>query len=127
MISRVEIHPGRYHDSVRLMQASKALQDVDGVTDALVAMATPLNLSLLADMDFDMEAVAGIGPNDLMLAIRAEPEEAIEAAHRALEEALTPKVAPSGGLDAPDPKTIGTAAKINGCLLYTSPSPRDRT
>ena len=50
MISRVEIHPGRYHDSVRLMQASKALQDVPGVTDALVAMATELNLSLLEDM-----------------------------------------------------------------------------
>jgi FdrA protein len=114
MISRVEIHPGRYHDSVRLMQASKALQDVDGVTDALVAMATALNLSLLADMDFDMDTVAGIGPNDLLLAIRAETEEAIEAAHRALEEALTPKVVPSGGLDAPDPKTIGTAARING-------------
>ncbi|RLE18437.1 MAG: fatty-acid metabolism regulator protein, partial [Actinobacteria bacterium] len=59
MISRVEIHPGRYHDSVRLMQASKALQGVEGVTDALVAMATELNLSLLADMGFDMDTVIG--------------------------------------------------------------------
>ena len=50
MISRVEVHPGRYHDSVRLMQASKALQEVAGVSDALVAMATELNLGLLADM-----------------------------------------------------------------------------
>lgn len=114
MLSRVEVHPGRYHDSVRLMQASKALQDVDGVSSALVAMATELNLSLLEDMGFDMDAVVGIGPNDLLLAIHAESEEAIAAAHRALEEALTPKVARSGGLDAPDPKTIGTAAKING-------------
>ncbi len=114
MISRVEVHRGRYHDSVRLMQASKALQEVPGVTDALVAMATELNLSLLADMEFDMDEVAGIGPNDLLLAIRAETEEAIEAAHRALDEALTPKVVPSGGLDGPDPKTIGTAARLNG-------------
>ena len=59
MISRVEVHPGRYHDSVRLMQASKALQGVAGVTDALVAMATELNLSLLEEMGFDMAAVAG--------------------------------------------------------------------
>jgi FdrA protein len=114
MISRVEIHPGRYHDSVRLMQASKALQGVEGVTDALVAMATELNLSLLADMGFDMDTVTGVGPNDLLLAIHAESEEAVAAAHRALEEALTPRVARSGGLDAPDAKTIGTAAKING-------------
>ena len=38
MIARVEIHPGRYHDSVRLMQASRALLDVPGVHDALVAI-----------------------------------------------------------------------------------------
>ena len=107
MISRVEIHPGRYHDSVRLMQASKALQDVPGVTDALVAMATELNLSLLEDMGFDMGCRAGAGPNDLLLAVRAESEEAIAAAHRALDDALTHKVAPSGGLDAPEPRRSG--------------------
>lgn len=113
MISRVEIHPGRYHDSVRLMQASKALQDVPGVADALVAMATELNLSLLDEMGFDMNAAAGAGPNDLLLAVRAEDEEIIAAAHRALDDALTHKAAPSGGLDAPPPKTIGSAAKVN--------------
>jgi FdrA protein len=112
MIARVEIHPGRYHDSVRLMQASKALQNVEGVTDALVAMATELNLSLLADMGFDMSAVADAGPNDLVLALRAEDEGAIAAAHRALEDALTHKAEPSGGLDAPEPRTVGSAAAI---------------
>jgi FdrA protein len=113
MISRVEIHPGRYHDSVRLMQASKALQEVAGVTDALVAMATELNLSLLGEMGFDMDAVADTGPNDLLLALRAESEEAIATAHAVLDDALTHKVAPSGGLDAPDPKTVGSAARVN--------------
>ncbi|MEA2002861.1 MAG: FdrA family protein [Actinomycetota bacterium] len=113
MISRVEIHPGRYHDSVRLMQASKALQDVAGVTDALVAMATELNLSLLGEMGFDMDAVAGTGPNDLLLALRAESEDAIAVAHAVLDDALTHKVAPSGGLDAPEPKTVGSAASVN--------------
>ncbi|MCP4308166.1 MAG: FdrA family protein [bacterium] len=113
MISRVEIHPGRYHDSVRLMQASKALQDVSGVTDALVAMATELNLSLLDDMGFDMASTSGAGPNDLLLAVRADSEETISAAHQALNDALTHKVTPSGGLDAPDPKTVGSAAKTN--------------
>ena len=112
MIARVEIHPGRYHDSVRLMQASKALQNVEGVTDALVAMATELNLSLLADMGFDMNAVADAGPNDLVLALRAENEGSIATAHQVLDDALTHKAAPSGGLDAPDPKTVGSAAAI---------------
>jgi FdrA protein len=110
VIARVEIHPGRYHDSVRLMQASKAVQAVDGVEDALVAMGTELNLSLLTDMGFDMAGVAGAGPNDLLVALRAENEAAIAAAHHALDEALTHKVAPAGGLDAPEPKTAGAAA-----------------
>ncbi|MDJ0952745.1 MAG: FdrA family protein [Acidimicrobiia bacterium] len=110
MVSRVEVHPGRYHDSVRLMQASKALQEVAGVTDALVAMATDLNLSLLADMGFDMAAVAAAGPNDLLLAVRAENEDSVGAAIRALDDALAHKAAPAGGLDAPEAKTIGGAA-----------------
>ena len=110
MIARVEIHPGRYHDSVRLMQASKAVQTVDGVEDALVAMGTELNLGLLADMGFDMEDVVGAGPNDLLVAFRAENEAAIAAAHLVLDEALTHKAAPAGGLDAPEPKTAGAAA-----------------
>ena len=63
MIARVELFPGRYHDSVRLMQASKALQDVPGIEDALVAMATELNLSLLEDMGFDMAQAADAGVN----------------------------------------------------------------
>ncbi|MEN8039897.1 MAG: FdrA family protein [Actinomycetota bacterium] len=96
------------------MQASKALQGVEGVTDALVAMATELNLSLLADMDFDMDSVVGVGPNDLLLAVHAENEEAIAHAHAVLEEALTPKMVRSGGMNAPDAKTVGTAAEING-------------
>jgi FdrA protein len=113
MISRVEVQPGRYHDSVRLMQASKALQGVAGVSDALVAMATELNLSLLADMGFDMGQVTGAGSNDLLVALRAEDEEAIAAAHAVLDESLRHKVAPPGGLDAPPPKTAGSAAAAN--------------
>jgi len=117
MISRVEVHPGRYHDSVRLMQASKALQGVPGVTGALVAMATELNLSLLRDMGFDMATVAGAGPNDLLLAVHTDDEDSFAAAKAALDAALTHKAAPSGGLDAPDPKTVGSAAAVNGANI----------
>lgn len=108
MISRVEVLPGRYHDSVRLMQASKALQGVTGVGDALVAMATELNLSLLADMGFALESAASA--NDLILAVRAESEEAFASARAALEDALRHKVVAAGGLEAPQPKTAGSAA-----------------
>ncbi len=110
MISRVELQPGRYYDSVRLMQASRSIQDVAGVADALVAMATDLNLSLLDEMGFETAAVTSAGPNDLMIALRAESEEAMAAAHAALEDALTSKTVPAGGLEAPEPKTAAAAA-----------------
>ena len=45
MTDHVEIRAQTYHDSVRLMQASAAAQQVAGVTAALVAMGTELNLS----------------------------------------------------------------------------------
>jgi FdrA protein len=99
------------------MQASKVLQGVSGVTDALVAMATELNLSLLADMGFDLEEAAGAGPNDLLLAVKAESEDAIVAAHQALEAALTHKTTDSEGLDAPPPRTVGTAADSNNANI----------
>ena len=108
MISRVEVFPGRYHDSVRLMQASKALQEVAGVGDALVAMATELNLHLLADMGFDLDGTTST--NDLVLAVRAESEDAIASARVVLDDALSHKAVGSGGLDAPQPKTAGSAA-----------------
>ncbi len=117
MVSRVEIHPGRYHDSVRLMQASKTLQSVPGVTDALVAMATELNLALLAEMGFDLTLTADAGPNDLVLAVRADNEEAIAAANHALDETLSSRAAPDGSLDAPSPKRIGSAADLNGANI----------
>ena len=117
MVSRVELHPGRYHDSVRLMQASKALQEVAGVSDALVAMATELNLGLLAEMGFDTAATVGAGPNDLLVAVRADNEAEIEAAMRALDEALAHKAAPVGGLDAPEAKTVAGAADAVGAHI----------
>jgi FdrA protein len=58
----VELRGGAYHDSVRLMQVSRALQGVPGVTGALVAMATELNLELTTTMGFEpAEPVAATG------------------------------------------------------------------
>ena len=48
----VEARAGAYADSVTLMQVSAQAQAVPGVRAALVAMATELNLGLLADLGF---------------------------------------------------------------------------
>lgn len=91
MIDRVDVRRGTYYDSVRLMQVSRALQHVPGVDDALVAMATDLNLGLLADMGFDIGLAVDAGPNDLIVALRASSEDAIGAARDSFASILEAK------------------------------------
>ena len=50
------VRSGVYADSVRLMQVSRSVSALDGVTGVIVAMATPLNLELATNM--------GLAPND---------------------------------------------------------------
>ena len=44
-ITKHEIRPGAYYDSVVLMQLQRALVALDGVEDAGVVMSTPTNLA----------------------------------------------------------------------------------
>jgi FdrA protein len=111
--ARVEVRRGAYFDSVSLMQVSRSVAEVAGVQAALVAMATPLNLDLLAELEFD--APAGAEPNDLVIAIRAGDEDTIERAMGELERGLRGMAGrgrPGGDLGAaPAAKTIREASR----------------
>jgi FdrA protein len=95
------------------MQVSRSVTDVAGVQAALVAMATPLNLDLLAQLAFD--APADAEPNDLLIAIRAGDEDTIERAMLELERCLLAMAGggrPAGDLGAaPPPKTVSSASR----------------
>lgn len=73
-----------YHDSVRLMRLTQSLKQQAGIEDAIVAMATPMNLELLARAGF---AVDGAGPNDLVIAVRGAV--AADDVERAVDALLT--------------------------------------
>ena len=77
MNTRVELRRGAYRDSVTLMQVSQLVASRDGVSAAIVAMATPLNLELYERLDFDPAAVAEASPNDLLVAVRADDDAAL--------------------------------------------------
>jgi FdrA protein len=121
MTDHVEVRRRTYHDSVRLMQASAALQAVPGVETALVAMATEMNLGLLADLGFGEVAA---GPDDMVIAVRAAAADAVAAALAALEGALT-AVTTGGSMEAPAPRSIGRAAALIGAdlALVSVPGP----
>ena len=120
MTDTVEVRRGAYHDSVSLMQASRTVQETTGISAALVAMATELNVELLAGMGFATPPHAG--PNDLLVAIRADDDAAREVALAALTQALQSRSRASDGStsDVP-PRTIGSAAaRISATLAMVS-------
>ncbi len=119
MTDLVEVRRGAYYDSVSLMQVSKAVRDAPGISAALVAMATDLNIDLLAGMGFTV--AEAVGPNDMLVAFRGEDQAAIEAGTSALDAALAglkAAGASAGGFgEAPPPRTLGTAAARAGANL----------
>ena len=109
----VEARAGAYADSVTLMQVSAQAQAVPGVQAALVAMATELNLGLLADLGFS--APAGAGQNDLLIAVEAADDDALAAARAAVDSALTARPADQAGDPAGQPpRTTFSAARRAG-------------
>jgi FdrA protein len=119
MVDHLDVRRGAYHDSVSLMQVSRRVGDLDGVTSALIAMATELNLDLLAGMGF---ASVDAGPNDLLVAIRADDEDTLTAALGELDAALA---AGRGGGDrafgeGPPPRTVRDALTHGGDLVLVS-------
>jgi FdrA protein len=127
MIDTLEVRRGAYHDSVTLMQVSRDVAAVDGVSAAQVAMGTELNLDLLRGMGFALPDDAG--PNDLVVAVRAADDDAVSRAVAALEQALAATSAGSvgGGLGGePAPRSFRSAVRAAGggdLALVSVPGP----
>lgn len=80
-----------YYDSVTLMTLSNQLKKLEGVQDAVVSMGTPMNLELLENIGMLRDGLEDAGPNDLLIAIRAETEEQCEEAYKKIDELLHAK------------------------------------
>jgi FdrA protein len=93
---RVVVRRGVYHDSVTLMQVSRQAEELPGVTAAAAVAATPVNLGLLARQGFAVDAEP-LGPDDLVLCVRADGEDAAEAAVEAIGRLLAGAGRAAGG------------------------------
>ena len=117
--THVEVRTGAYADSVTLLQVSRDVATVPGVVNAQVAMATPLNLDVLAGMGFEIPETT---PNDMVVALRLLPEGDLGAALAAVDAALSRKTPTGGqGVEREAPRTTGSAiANGSGDLVLVS-------
>ncbi|MGA9747505.1 MAG: FdrA family protein, partial [Nocardioides sp.] len=110
-MKHVEVRRGSYVDSVSLMQVSRRVADLDGVTAALVAMATDLNLELADGMGFDVPP--GTSGNEMLVALDVS-EDVLEPARAEVDAALSAASRPassSGFGAAPEPLTVRAAVR----------------
>ena len=98
MTARVEVVDDSYIDSVRLLEATRAMRSALGADWAWAAMATPANLEVVAQEGF-IEGLDGTSANDLMLVVRAAGTDEADAALRAGREVLFDAARPGSSAD----------------------------
>ena len=110
---RVIVRRSTFLDSVTLMMASHDAANLDGVVEASIVNATPLNVELLERQGFSITAEEDdLGPNDLLIAIRGQSEEALNGALGSIEEYLRRKWEPArSGADRAPARSVSSAAR----------------
>jgi uncharacterized protein DUF1116 len=89
MIERVVVRRGTYYDPITLMQVSEEVRAGDGVSHVAVGMGDRLNLFIIGVRhDYDLNGESNLGPNDLVIGVRAETEEIAEKAVSTIERRL---------------------------------------
>jgi hypothetical protein len=79
LVERVVGRRGEYHHPVTLMEASEAAPAVPGAVHVGMGMAEPLNMVILAQRHGYEVVGDRLGPNELVIAVRAEEAGADEA------------------------------------------------
>ena len=112
----MELRPGAYADSVTLLQVSRAVQGLDGVLAAQVAMATALNIEVLTEMGFEVPTEATT--NDMVVALRLADADALTAALAGVDQALRDaNRRPEGSTEIAPPRITGSALRRSAGTL----------
>ncbi|KQZ75000.1 FdrA family protein [Nocardioides sp. Root151] len=108
--THVELRRGAYADSVTLLQVSRTVAAGAGVEAAQVAMATDLNLDVLAGMGF--APPPDVTANDMVVAFRLSDASALDATLVAVDAALAGSSRVAGGsAELAPPRTTGSALR----------------
>jgi len=88
MVAGFKIRKREYYDSVFLMGVNKRLAEYPGVTQTAVLMGTEANKELLAQIRIGGPEIDAAAPNDLIVAVIADNEAAMDAAIAGLDAVL---------------------------------------
>jgi FdrA protein len=108
---RTEVIPSSYHDSVVLMRISAQVRQEPGVREIALFMGTPANHALLAQAGLATPEGAKARPNDLVVTVKADGEQAAAAALARVKTLLaeTRQSRHTGG--EARPRTLGAALR----------------
>ncbi len=88
MTVKVVVKRNTYFDSVSLMSLSTKANQIEGVEQAVVAMATEMNKGVLRNVGLYVPEIDAAGSGDLLIVIASASEEACAAALKAVEALL---------------------------------------
>ena len=91
MKSRTLIEHNSYYDSVELMSLSNTITNREGVTDAIVAMATEMNKNLLNNIELATKESKNASQNDLIIAVKAVDKITLDNTFDFINEQLNSK------------------------------------
>jgi FdrA protein len=109
---RIVVKKDTYYDSVTLMIVSGKVTALEGVVEAVVAMATPLNKELLENVGMLTEAAQEAKPDDLIIAIKAKDADVCDEALKCAEEAMRKKAEDRTKDGNISPSSIGSAVTM---------------
>ncbi len=117
-MNRVVVEKDSYYDSVFLMLINREVKQFAGVSEAVVAMATAMNLDLLGGMGFGGSMLTGATPNDLVIAVSGESEAVLDGAIEAAQRLLKDKRRQSASAAAYRPASLDAAVgMVDGANL----------
>ena len=108
---KARVLPSFYRDSVVLMRVAEELRHRPGVREAALFMGTPANLALMEQSGLLDAAGREARPEDLVLTVDAESEEATAAALAAGHELLLARQRAAAGARRARPRTLESAVR----------------
>jgi len=112
----------RYVDSVMLMSISAKVKSAGGVKEVSAMMGTGANKELLEAIKLLDDSGRGAAPMDIIIAVEAADDEAIQKAVAAIEELLSKRETTIVSAEEAPPQSLSRALEIrpNAKLLFIS-------